>query len=186
MCRETNSVPLSVDAKSGAGGAGRSVHRSSAVHRKRQLSRVPCKHIRGRLCDQRRDDECRHLDQEVTSETIFASRWCTTSRTSRSLVLHPHDALLRAGRRAWSGHADLCEAYRHHRPMVERSITCLIGAEGRCRNLRHHGIEANDWRLHTRTAALNLRRLLDLGLTRSSTLGSSPDRLTATTDDGTS
>jgi hypothetical protein len=48
--------------------------------------------------------------------------------------------------------------------MVERSIAWLIGPKSRCRKLRYHGVHANDWWLHTRMAALNLRRLLTLGL----------------------
>jgi hypothetical protein len=50
--------------------------------------------------------------------------------------------------------------------MVERSIAWLIGPKGRCRKLRYHGVTANDWWLHTRMAAVNLRRLLNLGLIR--------------------
>jgi hypothetical protein len=48
--------------------------------------------------------------------------------------------------------------------MVERSIAWLIGPKGRCRQLRYHGTAANNSWLHTRMAALNLRRLLNLGL----------------------
>jgi hypothetical protein len=40
----------------------------------------------------------------------------------------------------------------------------LIGPKGRCRRLRYRGVTANDWWLHTRMAALNLRRLINLGL----------------------
>ena len=50
--------------------------------------------------------------------------------------------------------------------MIERSIAWLIGPKGRCRKLRYRGVAANEWWLHTRMAALNLRRLLNLGLTR--------------------
>ena len=49
--------------------------------------------------------------------------------------------------------------------MVERSIAWLIGPKGRCRKLRYRGVTANNAWLHTRMAALNLRRLLNLGLT---------------------
>jgi transposase len=91
---------------------------------------------------------------------------CTTSKSGRSLALHPHDALLRKARRDWATHEDLRTTYRQHRPMVERSIAWLIGPKGRCRKLRYHGVNANDWWLHTRMAALNLRRLITLGLTR--------------------
>ena len=91
---------------------------------------------------------------------------CTTRKDGRSLILHPHDALLRAARHDWAHNDDLRDSYRQHRPMVERSIAWLIGPKGRCRQLRYHGVTANDWWLHTRMAGLNLRRLINLGLTR--------------------
>jgi hypothetical protein len=91
-------------------------------------------------------------------------RRCTTRADGRSLILHEHDALLRAARRDWAQRDDLRTVYRRHRPMVERSIAWLIGPKGRCRQLRYRGVAANDWWLHTRMAALNLRRLLNLGL----------------------
>jgi hypothetical protein len=91
---------------------------------------------------------------------------CTNSTRGRKLQLHHHDALLRQTRQKWADNPDLRAAYRQHRPMVERSIAWLIGPKGRCRRLRYHGVNANDWWLHTRMAALNLRRLLNLGLHR--------------------
>jgi hypothetical protein len=90
---------------------------------------------------------------------------CTTATDGRSLNLHPHDALLRQARRDWAQREDLRATYRQHRPMVERSIAWLIGPKSRCRKLRYRGVAANDWWLHTRMAALNLRRLINLGLT---------------------
>jgi hypothetical protein len=90
---------------------------------------------------------------------------CTTRKDGRSLSLHPHDGLLRQARSDWTQRPDLREAYRQHRPMVERSIAWLIGPKGRCRQLRYRGIAANDLWLHHRIAAINLRRLLNLGLT---------------------
>ena len=90
---------------------------------------------------------------------------CTTSKTGRSLTLHPHDAILRAARQTWTTDADLRAAYRQHRPMVERSIAWLVGVRGRCRQVPYRGVVANNWWIHTRAAALNLRRLLNLGLT---------------------
>jgi hypothetical protein len=93
---------------------------------------------------------------------------CTTSKTGRSLALHPHDGLLRQARRDWRDNEDLRAVYRRHRPMVERSIAWLIGPKGRCRKLRYRGTANGDWWLHTRMAALNLQRLLTLGLTRHS------------------
>jgi Transposase DDE domain len=92
---------------------------------------------------------------------------CTTSETGRSLVLHPHHAKLRTARRAWATNADLRDTYRQHRPMVERSIAWLVGVRGRCRRVPYRGVTANNWWIHTRAAALNLRRLLNLGLVAS-------------------
>jgi hypothetical protein len=51
--------------------------------------------------------------------------------------------------------------YRQHRPMVERSIAWLIRG---ARRVPYRGIEKNNTWLHHRVAALNLRRLLAMGL----------------------
>ncbi len=91
---------------------------------------------------------------------------CTTSKKGRSLQLHPHHARLRKARHDWANDHDLRETYRQHRPMVERSIAWLIGVRGRNRRVPYRGVTANNWWIHTRAAALNLRRLLNLGLTR--------------------
>jgi hypothetical protein len=88
---------------------------------------------------------------------------CTTSKSGRSLRLHPHDALHRA-HRAQAKDPDWQATYRRHRPMVERSIAWLTRG---ARRLRYRGTRANDQWLHHRVAALNLRRLLNLGLHRS-------------------
>jgi hypothetical protein len=94
---------------------------------------------------------------------------CTTSKDGRKLTLHPHDALLRQARQQWRANDTLRETYRQHRPMIERSISWLIGPKGRCRKLRYRGVNANDLWLHLRMAGLNLRRLLTLGLSRHDT-----------------
>lgn len=91
---------------------------------------------------------------------------CTTNKTGRTLNLHPHDALLRRARRDWHTNDNLRAVYRQHRPMVERSISWLIGPNSQCRKLRYRGVTANNAWLHLRMAGLNLRRLLNLGLTR--------------------
>jgi hypothetical protein len=90
---------------------------------------------------------------------------CTTAKDGRTLRLHPHDRILRQARHTWATDHQLRQEYRQHRPMVERSIAWLIGTRNRCRRLPYRGIAANNWWIHTRTAALNLRRLLNLGLT---------------------
>jgi hypothetical protein len=89
---------------------------------------------------------------------------CTSSPRGRKLALHPHDALQRA-HRARAQDPEFQAAYRRHRPMVERSISWLVA--GRNRRLRFRGTSRNDLWLHHRAAALNLRRLLALGLIRS-------------------
>ena len=91
----------------------------------------------------------------------FAAR-CTTSKRGRKVRLHEHDALQRAHRQRAEG-AHWQQTYRQHRPMVERSIAWLVA--GGNRKVRYRGVVKNNAWLHTRTAALNLRRLLNLGLT---------------------
>ncbi len=86
---------------------------------------------------------------------------CTTARHGRDVGVGEHFAVQREHRQraqdpAWQ--AD----YRKHRPMVERSIA-WITAKGN-RRLRYRGVTKNNAWLHHRTAALNLRRLLNLGL----------------------
>ncbi len=90
---------------------------------------------------------------------------CTTSKTGRMLRLRPHDALQRAHRAA-ARDPEFIEVYRRHRPMVERSIAWLTRGN---RRLRFRGVALNDLWLAHRAAALNLRRLLALGLHRRST-----------------
>ena len=85
---------------------------------------------------------------------------CTTSRTGRSLKLRDHDALSRAHRRR-AADPTFQALYRQHRPMAERSIAWLTRGN---RRLRYRGTAKNNTWLHTRAAALNLRRLLALGL----------------------
>jgi DDE family transposase/transposase-like protein DUF772 len=107
-----------------------------------------------------------------TRKAIFGARCrdcplrarCTSSARGRKLALHPHDALQRA-HRARATDPELQAVYRRHRPMVERSISWLVA--GCNRRLRFRGTRRNDLWLHHRAAALNLRRLLTLGLTRS-------------------
>lgn len=89
---------------------------------------------------------------------------CTTRTQGRSLNLHPDDAILRQARHDWADREDLRDTYRQHRPMVERSIAWLIGPKNRCRQLRYRGVTSNNQWLGLRMAALNLRRMINLGL----------------------
>lgn len=86
---------------------------------------------------------------------------CTTAKDGRSMTIHEHDALQRAHRRR-AQDPQWQQDYRQHRPMVERSIAWLV--RGGNRKVRYRGVDKNNAWLHHRTAALNLRRLLALGL----------------------
>lgn len=88
---------------------------------------------------------------------------CTTSKTGRVLSVHPQHALLAAARRDAAGPAWKDE-YRQWRPPVERAIAWLT-ARG-SRRVPYRGITKNNAWLTNRAAALNLRRLTSLGLTR--------------------
>jgi hypothetical protein len=77
-------------------------------------------------------------------------------------VLHPHRALLAAAR-AFATTDAFTTTYRRHRPMVERSIAWLV--RGANRRLRYRGTLRNRLWLGNRVAAVNLHRLITLGLT---------------------
>jgi Transposase DDE domain/Transposase domain (DUF772) len=85
---------------------------------------------------------------------------CTTSRRGRKLTLHGQDSVLFAARRQ-AETPEFQTVYRQHRPMVERSIAWIVRGN---RKLRYRGTTKNDWWLHHRVAAVNLRRLITLGL----------------------
>ena len=91
---------------------------------------------------------------------------CTRGRTGKSLKIRPHDALQRAARQAARDPNWMAE-YRQHRPMVERSIAWLV--RGGNRRVRYRGVTKNDHWLHHRAAAINLRRLITLGLDHNGT-----------------
>lgn len=86
---------------------------------------------------------------------------CTSATTDRTFFVTEHDELLAAARADWRAGTGL-DDYRQHRPMVERTIAWLV-ADGH-RRVRFRGVDRNRLGLHLRAAALNLRRLLNLGL----------------------
>ncbi len=86
---------------------------------------------------------------------------CTTAKAGRTLNVHEHDAELLAARRAWNN-GDFADDYRRWRPMVERSIAWLVANSNR--RVRYRGVTRNQHGLATRAAAINLRRLVNLGL----------------------
>jgi IS5 family transposase len=91
---------------------------------------------------------------------------CTTSKTGRTLALHPRDDLLRAARADWAASGGLRKDYMRHRPNVERAIAQVATWRGRRLKLRYRGTAKNNAWLKRRTAALNLRNLLGKGLAR--------------------
>jgi IS5 family transposase len=107
----------------------------------------------------------------TTNNAVFGTRCqrcplrsrCTTAVEGRTMHIHLHDAELVAARQAWTN-GDFADDYRRWRPMVERSIAWLV-AKGN-RRVRYRGIERNQHGLSTRVAAINLRRLVNLGLDR--------------------
>jgi IS5 family transposase len=90
---------------------------------------------------------------------------CTTSVLGKSLKVGPHDTLQRMARQQ-SRNTDWLNDYREHRPMVERSIAWLTRGN---RRVRYRGVAKNNHWLHHRAAALNLRRLITIGLTHTGT-----------------
>jgi hypothetical protein len=86
---------------------------------------------------------------------------CTTSASGRTVKIHQHDQLMREHRQR-AADKTFQMTYRQHRPMVERSIAWLVRG---ARRVPYRGIEKNNNWLHHRAAALNLRRLLTMGLT---------------------
>lgn len=86
---------------------------------------------------------------------------CTAAKDGRSMHIAPHDDEMVEARRAWRD-GDFAEDYRQLRPMVERSIAWLV-ADGH-RRVRYRGVRKNQLGLSLRVAAINLRRLVNLGL----------------------
>lgn len=85
---------------------------------------------------------------------------CTAAAGGKTFKVTAHDQFLAQARADWRNRID---AYRQHRPMVERSIAWLV-ANGH-RRVRYRGVERNRIALTVRAATINLRRLINLGLT---------------------
>jgi hypothetical protein len=86
---------------------------------------------------------------------------CTSAVDGKTFKITDHDQLLASARADWRTGTGV-DDYRQHRPMVERSIAWLVANNNR--RVRYRGVEANRIGLSTRVAAINLRRLLNLGL----------------------
>jgi transposase len=87
---------------------------------------------------------------------------CTASTTGKTFTVTEYDQLLAAARADWRAGIGV-DDYRQWRPMVERSIAWLV-TDGH-RRVRYRGVERNRLGLSIRAAVINLRRLLNLGLT---------------------
>jgi IS5 family transposase len=86
---------------------------------------------------------------------------CTTAKNGKKMHLRPHDRLRREhGARA--ADPEFQAAYRQHRPMVERSIAWMTRG---ARRVPYRGVVKNNAWWINRAAAINLKRLLNLGLT---------------------
>jgi IS5 family transposase len=85
---------------------------------------------------------------------------CTTAKGGRSLHISEHDALLVAAR-AQAATEQFARAYRR-RSLAERSIAWIV-KDGH-RRCRYRGVKRNQLGLSLRVAAVNLLRLLNLGL----------------------
>lgn len=86
---------------------------------------------------------------------------CTAAPRGKKVAVHPHHALLAAARRQ-AQTPEFQAIYRHHRPMVERTLSWLVRRGHR--RVAYRGVARNRiWWSH-RAAAVNLRRLLNLGL----------------------
>lgn len=102
----------------------------------------------------------RHVTFGAICRTCPLAGRCTTSTRGRKLDLTVHDRLLRE-HRARAATPEFQEPYRQHRPMVERTIAWMTRG---ARRVPYRGVEKNNAWWTTRAAAINLKRLLTLGL----------------------
>jgi hypothetical protein len=98
--------------------------------------------------------------------TCPSKKRCTKSKAGRTIVLHDNSAILAAAR-VIASTEQFQDVYRHKRPMIERTIAWLV--RGQNRRLRYIGTEKNRIWLAHRAAAVNLKRLLNLGLAHDGT-----------------
>ncbi|MDI3313316.1 MAG: transposase [Mycobacterium sp.] len=99
----------------------------------------------------------------VCAECPLRAR-CTTAKDGRAMSIHPHEQLLRDAR-AQARTPEFKQAYPT-RSTVERIVAWTATNRGRRIKLRYHGVEKNHAWLRLRCAAINLRTLINSGLTR--------------------
>ncbi|MAO81913.1 MAG: IS5/IS1182 family transposase [Nocardioides sp.] len=102
----------------------------------------------------------RHVTFGAICRSCPLAARCTTSVRGRKLDLTAHDRLLRE-HRARAATTQFQEPYRQHRPMVERTIAWMTRG---ARRVPYRGVSKNNAWWTTRAAAINLKRLLTLGL----------------------
>lgn len=90
---------------------------------------------------------------------------CTIARGGRVVQIRPDHDLQVAARRQAATDVVWQADYRRRRPPVERAVAWVVA--GGNRRLRYIGTIKNNAWLHLRAAALNLRTLVNRGLTRS-------------------
>ena len=91
---------------------------------------------------------------------------CTTAQSGKTLSITPYDRERVESRRAWR-EGDFIFGLSKTSAVVERSIAWLV--KDHYRRVRFRGVERNQLGLSMRVAAINLRRLISLGLTREET-----------------
>lgn len=89
---------------------------------------------------------------------------CTTATEGRSMTIHEHEQLLRAAR-AQARTPEFKQDYPT-RSTIERIIAWVATQRGRRVKLRYIGVDKNHAWLRTRAAAINLRTLVNAGLTQ--------------------
>jgi hypothetical protein len=99
----------------------------------------------------------------VCADCPLRSR-CTTAKTGRSMSIHEHEDLLRAAR-AQARSPGFKQAYPT-RSIVERIVGWTATHRGRRIKLRYLGVDKNHAWLRNRCAAINLRTLVNNGLTQ--------------------
>ena len=91
---------------------------------------------------------------------------CTTSKNGRTIAVDQYHDLRAANKTRWAKD-ETRNTYQNLRPSVERTIAWLT--RHRARRVPYRGIIRNQQWLTTRTAAINLQRLINLGLAHTTT-----------------
>ena len=89
---------------------------------------------------------------------------CTTSAKGRSVTIHPKEAILQRAKTAQAD-PEWRHAYRSTRPKVERKIAHFVRVAWGGRKARTRGRRRVATDVETRAAAINLARLVTLGVT---------------------